>query len=285
MKSLTAQPVIEARRQKLKNETQNFISKMGRSPHLSVVIVGEDPASLVYVQNKGRAALEVGFTHETIRFPADVSPAVVQKKIMELNQSNDVDGILIQRPLPKSFNERDVVYWVDAKKDVDCLHPENLGLVVSGNPRFLPCTPGGILELLIHYGYSVAGKTACVIGRSPIVGKPLAALLLNHNASIIQVHRSTPNSAQLCSQADFVFVAAGSPKLLKADWIKPGAVVIDVGIHREANTGKLLGDVDIESVGDKPSALSPVPGGVGPMTIQVLLENTLKAARLSLSST
>jgi methylenetetrahydrofolate dehydrogenase (NADP+)/methenyltetrahydrofolate cyclohydrolase len=247
-----------------------------------VILIGADPASEVYVGKKGEAAEAVGFTHETLLFDKDVSPAVVQKKVKELNENGKVDGILIQRPLPPQFKEKEAIFWVTPEKDVDCLHPENVGLLVSGDARYYSCTPGGIMILLEHYGISVDKKIACVIGRSAIVGKPLAALLLSKNASVIQIHRSTPNPESLCVQADLVFVAAGVKGLVKKEWIKKGAVVIDVGVHRNENN-KLSGDVDVESVGDLPSALSPVPGGVGPMTIQVLLENTFKSAKNRLS--
>ena len=277
MKKLLAKPLIELKRAELTQKTAELKKKLGRAPHLSVVLVGDDPASQVYVEKKSIASERVGFTHETILFPANASVEEVKKKVQALNADSKVDGILIQRPLPPQFKEQDVVFWVVPEKDVDCLHPENVGLLVSGNPRFLPCTPAGILALLKHYGLSVAGKTACVIGRSPIVGKPLAALLISENATVIQMHRQTKNPAELCKQADFVFVAAGSRGLVKDTWIKAGAVVIDVGIHRGAD-GKLSGDVDTASVGDLPSAMSPVPGGVGPMTIQMLLENTYTAA-------
>ncbi|MBS1959252.1 MAG: bifunctional 5,10-methylenetetrahydrofolate dehydrogenase/5,10-methenyltetrahydrofolate cyclohydrolase [Bdellovibrionales bacterium] len=279
MIKLTAKPVIEKRRAQLAADTAAFKAKSGKTPHLSVVLVGEDPASRIYVANKSKAAELVGFTHKTILFPASATPTEVKAKIDALNRDPKVNGILVQRPLPKAYVESEVMFWVDPKKDVDCLHPENLGLVVAGQPRFVPCTPGGIMVMLEHYGYSVAKKVACVIGRSSIVGKPLAALLLNDNATIMQVHRSTQNPESVCRQADFVFVAAGAPRMLKKEWVKPGAVVIDVGIHRD-ETGKVFGDVDTDSVGEIPSALTPVPGGVGPMTIQVLLENTLRSAKL-----
>ena len=282
MIKLSAKPVVEVRRASLLKKSNDLKAKSGRAPHLAVILVGKDPASEVYVGKKGEAAESVGFTHETILFDQEVTPETVQKKIESLNQNSNIDGILVQRPLPKQFNEKEVIYWVDPAKDVDCLHPENIGLLVSGNPRFYSCTPGGILLLLDHYGISVDQKIACVIGRSAIVGKPLAALLLSKNASVIQIHRSTPNPEKLCSQADLVFVAAGVKGLVKKEWIKKGAVVIDVGVHRDENQ-KLSGDVDVQSVGDLPSALSPVPGGVGPMTIQVLLENTFQSAKNRLS--
>lgn len=280
MKKLLAKPVIEARKADLAQKTLELKKLLGRVPHLAVVLVGDDPASQVYVEKKGIAAEAVHFSHETILFPKDASVEEVKEKIEALNQDRGVDGILIQRPLPASFKETEVVFWVHPEKDVDCLHPENVGLLSSGNPRFEPCTPSGILVLLEHYGFSVAGKIACVIGRSAIVGKPLAMLLTARDATVIQVHRKTKNPETLCKQADFVFVAAGTRGLVNEKWIKAGAVVIDVGIHR-GNDGKLYGDVDTASVAEIPAALSPVPGGVGPMTIQVLLENTYRSAKKS----
>ncbi len=277
MMRLLAKPLLEVKQLELKQKTAQLIQKLGRAPHLAVVLVGEDPASQVYVSKKGLAAESVGFTHETILFPHHTNVNDVRAKVEELNRNPEVDGILIQRPLPPQFNEADAVLWVDPKKDVDCLHPENVGLLVNGNPRFTPCTPGGIMELLQFYKIEVSGKIACVIGRSSIVGKPLAALLLSKNASVIQIHRTTQDPISLCKQADLVFAAAGSRALVNQDWIKPGATVIDVGIHRDSS-GKLHGDVDFDSVSAIASAMTPVPGGVGPMTIQILLENTYTSA-------
>ena len=274
---MKAQPLIEHRREVLKEKTEALVQTLGRSPALAVILVGNDPSSQIYVSNKAKAAASVGFTSETFSFEADTPPQKVFDLIQKLNADPEIDGILIQRPLPKSFSEEEVMFWVLPEKDVDCLHPENIGLLVTGNPRFYPCTPAGIFMLLDYYHLPVEGKIACVIGRSNIVGKPLASMLLARNASIIQVHRSTKNPAELCKQADFVFVAAGSKHLVQKDWIKPGAVVIDVGIHRNEQ-GKLTGDVDAETVYSVASAITPVPGGVGPMTIQVLLENTFSAA-------
>ncbi len=274
---LAAKPVIEARRTKLEEDTRALRARLGRAPHLCVVLVGDDPASQIYVGRKASMAIKVGFTSETIRFDASVDPEEVRTKVAELNANPDVDGVLIQRPLPPAFAESEVSRWVTPEKDVDCLHPENVGLLVTGSPRFLPCTPGGVLILLDHYGIPVSGRTACVIGRSSIVGKPLAALLLSRDASVIQIHRKTQNPAELCRLCELVFVAAGSKGLVDQSWLRPGAVVVDIGIHRNPD-GKIVGDVDTASVGDTPSALSPVPGGVGPMTIQVLLENTFAAA-------
>ena len=277
MIDLRAKPVLEIRRKALKERVSARVASGQRPPRLCVILVGDHPASQIYVSRKEKMADWVGFERETLRFPETATPEEVRLRVSALNHDPSVDGVLIQRPLPPAFEEKEVCLWVDPGKDVDCLHPENMGLLLTGNPRFLPCTPGGILLLLDHYGFEVAGKTACVIGRSLIVGKPLAALLLSRNASVIQIHRQTPDPATLCKMADFVFVAAGSQGLLKRNWIKAGAVVVDVGIHRLPD-GRITGDVDTESLGDTPSALTPVPGGVGPMTIQVLLENTFTSS-------
>jgi len=275
---LAAKPVIEVRRRALKDKTSELKTRIGRAPHLSVILVGDDPASQIYVNRKASTAIEVGFTSETLRFSKAVDPEEVRICIERLNADPKVDGILIQRPLPSTFVETEVARWVTPEKDVDCLHPENIGLLVNGNPRFLPCTPGGILVLLDFYGIELEGKTVCVIGRSAIVGKPLASLLLSRNCTLIQIHRKTRNPAELCRLGDLVFVAAGSRGLVKKEWIQPGAVVVDIGIHRDAG-GAIVGDVDAGDLGGVPGALTPVPGGVGPMTIQVLLENTFTSAK------
>jgi methylenetetrahydrofolate dehydrogenase (NADP+)/methenyltetrahydrofolate cyclohydrolase len=274
---MKAQPLLEDRRALLKQKTEALIQTLGRAPRLAVILVGDDPASQIYVRNKAKAAQSVGFIGETFFFDQHTPPQKVFEFVQELNDNPEVDGILIQRPLPSSFSEKEVMFWVAPEKDVDCLHPENIGLLVSGNTRFAPCTPAGILMLLDFYHLPVEGKIACVIGRSNIVGKPLASMLLARNASIIQIHRSTRNPSELCRQADFLFVAAGSRHLVKREWIKPGAVVIDVGIHRDTN-GKITGDVDPNSIESIVTGITPVPGGVGPMTIQMLLENTYTAA-------
>jgi methylenetetrahydrofolate dehydrogenase (NADP+)/methenyltetrahydrofolate cyclohydrolase len=276
---MKAKPLLDSRRELLQEKTKALAQTLGRVPRLAVILVGEDPASQIYVNNKAKAAQSVGFTAETFHFDSNTPPQKVFDFVQELNDDATVDGILIQRPLPSSFSEKEVMFWVIPEKDVDCLHPENIGLLVSGNTRFAPCTPAGILMLLDFYHLPVDGKIACVIGRSNIVGKPLASMLLARNASIIQIHRSTRNPSELCRQADFLFVAAGSKHLVQRDWIKPGAIVIDVGIHRDS-LGKITGDVDSESVQSLVGAITPVPGGVGPMTIQMLLENTYQAAIL-----
>lgn len=277
MHILSAKPVIDHRKKSLLKRVEAVTTRLGRPPHLSVILVGEDPASKVYVGKKAKEAEKLGITSETLVFPATISTADVFHQIQELNQSSSVDGILIQRPLPKHFSEKEAVFWVSPEKDVDCLHPENIGLLINGDPRFMPCTPSGLLNLLEYYKIEISGKIACVIGRSAIVGKPLAALLLQKNASVIQVHRGTKNPMELCKQADLVFAAAGSKHLVNRNWVKPDAVVVDVGIHRN-DDGTLTGDVDSFSVALVASAITPVPGGVGPMTIQTLMENTVLAA-------
>jgi methylenetetrahydrofolate dehydrogenase (NADP+)/methenyltetrahydrofolate cyclohydrolase len=274
---MRAKPLLDSRKDLLREKTKALVQTLGRAPRLAVILVGDDPASHIYVKNKTKAALSIGFVAEAFFFDSSTPPSKVFEFIQELNENPEIDGILIQRPLPSSFNEKDVSLWVSPEKDVDCLHPENIGLLVTGNPRFLPCTPAGILELLDFYQLKVDGKISCVIGRSNIVGKPLATLLMSRNSSIIQIHRSTKNPQELCKIADFVFAAAGSKHLLKKEWIKPGAIVVDIGIHRDEG-GKLTGDVDQASLQNVVGGMTPVPGGVGPMTIQMLLENTFKAA-------
>lgn len=274
---MKAKPLVERRRDLLKQKTEALIQTLGRAPSLAVILVGDDPSSRIYVTNKTKAAQSLGFKGEIFEFEKSVPPAKVYELVQQLNADPDVDGILIQRPLPPSFKNEEVMFWVLPEKDVDCLHPENIGLLVSGTPRFYPCTPAGILNLLDFYQLSVEGKIACIIGRSNIVGKPLASMLLSRNASIIHIHRSTRKPEELCRIADFLFVAAGSKHLVKRDWVKPGAVVIDVGIHK-TDEGKLTGDVEMDSITTIASAITPVPGGVGPMTIQMLMENTFQAA-------
>lgn len=281
MIDLKAKLVNEKLRNSIARRVQKFKDLSGRSPKLSVILVGEDPASVVYTNKKGESAQKLGMEHETFRFPTTTSPEEVYKKVEELNHDPHVDGILIQRPLPSSYIEDEVVYWIDPKKDVDAFHPENTGRLVLGLECFKPCTPAGVMELLKHYDISPAGKLACVIGRSPIVGKPMHALLLQANATVVHCHSRTKNLKELTRQADIVVAAAGRPKLFGADYFKDGAVVVDVGIHRMEN-GKLCGDVDPEGLDQKLSALTPVPGGVGPMTITILLENTVASAERSL---
>lgn len=243
-----------------------------------MVLVGSDPASVIYTSKKGEAAIAVGFDHETIRFPETATPQEVREAVAALNKDRSVDGILIQRPLPKSFREEEVVMWVDPTKDVDAFHPENAGRLQLGLPCLRPCTPAGILELLKHYQIEIAGRLACVIGRSSIVGKPMASILLSENATLLHCHSKTKDLAKISSQADILVVAIGQPEKIDKSYVKKGATVIDVGIHRKVEGG-LCGDVLYSSVIEVAGACTPVPGGVGPMTITMLLSNTLEAAR------
>ncbi len=279
MITLAAKPVKEKLRDQLIQRVKAFREQTGRVPGLAVVLVGEDPASVIYTNNKGKAATEVGMEHQTIRLPATSTPTEVKTVIDRLNNDPKVDGILVQRPLPKAFKEEEVVFWIRADKDVDAFHPENTGRMVLGLPCFAPCTPAGVMEILKHYEINPSGKLACVIGRSSIVGKPMAALLLQANATVIQAHSRTKDLPSLACTADILVVAAGKPGLVDASYVKEGAVVVDVGIHRTAE-GKVVGDVQFEEVAPKCSAITPVPGGVGPMTISVLLENTMRAAEI-----
>ncbi len=277
MQKLTAKPVTMALEALLRARIAQVSQRRGAPPKLAVVLVGDHPASQIYVQKKGETALSLGIGSETVRMPATATPDQVRAEVERLNQDPSVDGILIQRPLPPAFLEEEVLYWIHPDKDVDAFHPENTGRLVLGLPCFQPCTPAGILKLLDHYGISPAGKTACVVGRSSIVGKPMATLLLQRNATVLHCHSRTPDLATFTRQADLLIVAAGKQGLIDGSYVKPGAVVVDVGIHRTAE-GKVVGDCDAASVAQVAQAMTPVPGGVGPMTIAMLLENTVWAA-------
>lgn len=278
MKRLESRPYKEAMIPKLKAQVLECEKALGRKPGLRVIIVGDDPASHVYVAHKEKMAAEIGMDGGTLRFPASALPAEVHAAVQKLNSDPTVDGILIQRPLPKSFNENEVLLWVLPEKDVDAFHPETVGRMVLGLEGFTPCTPAGCLKILDHYGYDVRGKIACVVGRSNIVGKPLATLLLARSATVLHCHSETPHLELITRQADFLFVAVGRAGMITKDFIKPGAVVIDVGVSKTSD-GKVVGDVNFESVSETASAVTPVPGGIGPMTILGLMENTLTSAR------
>ncbi len=277
---LTAKPVVEALLPGLTAQTQQFIAARRRAPHLVVILMGNDPASVIYTTRKAQAAETVGFSRETLAFDATLPREKLFSVISDLNARADVDGILVQRPLPPHLDAFEISTWIEPEKDVDCFHPDNVGRLMLGRARLVPCTPAGIFLLMNHYGLSVAGKRVAVIGRSPIVGGPLAVLCNQANATVVQIHRKTIAPAQVCKEADFVFSAAGKAGLVTTDWIKPGAVVVDVGINRNPVTGRLCGDVDFDAVRGVASAITPVPGGIGPMTIHALLENTLQAATL-----
>jgi methylenetetrahydrofolate dehydrogenase (NADP+)/methenyltetrahydrofolate cyclohydrolase len=277
MKSLIAKPVVEELQKDIQTRTAAFRAKTGRAPKLSVILVGEDAASQIYTSKKRETALKLGMESEVIVMPATSTPGDVKAVVDRLNADAAVDGILIQRPLPRSFSEEEVVYWVLPEKDVDAFHPESTGRLVLGLPTFRPCTPAGVMEILKHYGIDPAGKIAGVIGRSSIVGKPMASLLLQANATVLQAHSRTPDLKAITTQADILVVAIGKAQMIDESYVKPGAVVIDVGIHRTAEK-KVVGDCDFDSISKRASQATPVPGGVGPMTISVLLQNTIASA-------
>lgn len=258
------------------------MKSQGVAPGLTVVLVGEDPASQVYVRNKVLRAEECGIQSREHRLPADTSEAVLLGLIGELNADASVHGILVQLPLPGHINETRVLQAIDPRKDVDGFHAENVGGLSQGRDVLTPCTPAGCMRLLEDSMGDLSGKHAVVIGRSNIVGKPMAALLLKAHCTVTVVHSRSANLKELCRQADIVVAAVGRPRLVDADWLKPGAVVIDVGINRitEGERSRLVGDVDFDSALPKVAAITPVPGGVGPMTIAFLMKNTLTAARL-----
>ncbi len=273
-------------RDKVFAELKEKVSALSRKPGLAVVLVGDDPASSVYVRHKEKGCQEVGFHHETHRLAADVSEAEVLALVQRLNQDSLIDGILIQLPLPAGLDQEKILLAVDPAKDVDGFHPENLGRLVSGHPRFVPCTPKGILRLLTHYNLPVSGLNVAVVGRSVIVGRPLTLLLSlkrnDANATVTLCHSGTRDLAAITSQADVVVAAIGVPRALGPAEISPGTIVIDVGINRidapdRPKGTRLVGDVDFEALKGKVAAMTPVPGGVGPMTIAMLLENTYEA--------
>jgi methylenetetrahydrofolate dehydrogenase (NADP+)/methenyltetrahydrofolate cyclohydrolase len=253
----------------------------GTTPGLAVIIVGEDPASKVYVANKVKACAELGLHSEHIVMPADTPEATLLAKIKELNNDPKIHGILVQLPVPKHIDTHKVLNAISPDKDVDGFHPENVGALVTGNMRFAPCTPFGAMKLLEKCGVSIEGKHAVVVGRSNIVGKPMALLLLQANATVTICTSKTRDLAKFTRDADILVVATGKPKMITGEMIKPGAAVIDVGINRMAD-GKLCGDVDFDSAKEVAGWITPVPGGVGPMTITMLVANTVCAAeRLS----
>jgi methylenetetrahydrofolate dehydrogenase (NADP+)/methenyltetrahydrofolate cyclohydrolase len=266
-------------------EVAELTSRTGVIPGLTVVLVGDNPASQVYVRNKATACKAAGMNGTVVRLSAATTQAELLAIVDRLNDDPTVHGILVQLPLPKQIDDSSVIERVAPLKDVDGFHPFNFGLLAAGTPRFVPCTPLGIRELLIHSGIETRGAHAVVLGRSQIVGKPMAFLLLQKgeggDATVTICHTGTRDAAAYARQADLLIVAMGRPELVTAEWVKPGAVVIDVGIHKR-DDGRLCGDVHFASVADVASRITPVPGGVGPLTIAMLLKNTLAAARLSL---
>ena len=251
----------------------------GVTPGLAVIIVGDDPASRVYVNNKKKACEQLGIMSEEYALPAETTEEQLLGVIRTLNAREDIDGILCQLPLPEHIDEKAVINAIDPKKDVDAFHPVNVGKIMIGDYSFLPCTPAGVMELLRRSGIDVCGKRCVVIGRSNIVGKPMAMLLLHANATVTVCHSRTVGLADICREADIIVAAVGKADFVTADMVKDGAVVIDVGMNRRAD-GKLCGDVDFDAVSQKASAITPVPGGVGPMTITMLMQNTVTSAEL-----
>lgn len=260
----------------LAEKTAKLKEEKGLVPGLVVILVGEDPASQVYVRNKERSALAAGFKSEVVRLPEMISEAELLEIIARYNQDKDWHGILVQLPLPAHINEEKVLLAIDPDKDVDGFHPTNMGKFWSGHPVMIPSTPAGIMEMFKEYEVELEGKSALVIGRSNIVGKPMAQLLLDANATVTIAHSRTKNLPDLARQADILVVAIGRGHFVTKDFIKPGAVVIDVGMNRDEN-GKLIGDVAFDEVAEVVSLLTPVPGGVGPMTITMLMEQTYEA--------
>jgi methylenetetrahydrofolate dehydrogenase (NADP+)/methenyltetrahydrofolate cyclohydrolase len=266
-------------RGELAEEIKDFSDKYGKRPGLAVILVGNDPASSVYVRNKHKECLEVGIESFQIELDEKVSEEELLAVIDRLNKDDRVDGILVQLPLPKTINEERVISAIAPDKDVDAFHPVNVGKILTGNYSLLPCTPAGIIALMDHYNIEICGKRCAVIGRSNIVGKPMALLLTERNGTVTLCHSRTKELDKICKGADIIVVAIGKPQFLTADMVKPGAVVIDVGINR-LKDGRLVGDVAFDQVSAVASMITPVPGGVGPMTIVTLLKNTLSAARL-----
>ena len=257
-------------------EVATFEERYGRVPHLAVILVGEDPGSVSYVTGKAKASAEVGIKNTTIHRPETISEEELLGIIAELNADEAVDGILVQLPLPKHIDSDKVIAAIDCSKDVDGFHPMNVAALWQKQPCVLPCTPKGIIKMLKVAGVEIAGKNAVVIGRSNIVGLPVSKLLLDENATVTITHSRTKNLGEVTSKADILVVAIGRPKFVTADMVGENAVVIDVGVNRDPETGKLCGDVDFAAIEPKASVITPVPGGVGPMTICCLMENTIE---------
>ncbi len=278
MNIIDGKAVSKAVRERVAAETTK-LKKTGITPGLAVIIVGEDPASQVYVRNKEKACEEVGFYSEKFALPENTTQQELNALVQQLNARKDINGILCQLPLPKHLDDKEVINLINPIKDVDAFHPVNVGAIMIGDYNFLPCTPAGVMELIHSTGVDVCGKKAVVIGRSNIFCKPMAMLLLHQNATVEITHSRTQNLSEITAGADILVAAIGRAKFVTADMVKEGAVVIDVGMNRDEN-GKLCGDVDFEGVKDKCSYITPVPGGVGPMTIAMLMQNTLTAAKV-----
>lgn len=278
MNIIDGKAVSKKVKEDVKAECEQLKAK-GIIPGLAVIIVGDDPASQVYVHNKEVACEACGFYSVKYALPAETTQDELNALVDKLNKDDKINGILCQLPLPSHLDDKEVINRIDPLKDVDAFHPVNVGAIMIGDYNYLPCTPAGVMELIHSTGIDVSGKKAVVIGRSNIVGKPMAMLLLHENATVEITHSRTQNLADITKEADILVAAIGKAKFVKADIVKDGAVVIDVGMNRDEN-GKLCGDVDFEDVKDKCSFITPVPGGVGPMTIAMLMKNTLTAAKI-----
>ena len=278
MNIIDGKAVSKKVKEDVKAECEQLKAK-GVTPGLAVIIVGDDPASQVYVHNKEVACEACGFYSVKYALPAETTQEELNALIDKLNKDDKINGILCQLPLPSHLDDKEVINRIDPLKDVDAFHPVNVGAIMIGDYNYLPCTPAGVMELIHSTGVDVSGKKAVVMGRSNIVGKPMAMLLLHENATVEITHSRTQNLADVTKEADILVAAIGKAKFVKADMVKDGAVVIDVGMNRDEN-GKLCGDVDFEDVKDKCSYITPVPGGVGPMTIAMLMKNTLTAAKI-----
>ncbi len=262
-------------RKKVGEEVRKLIEGGAPAPELVVVLVGEDPASRIYVRNKGKACREASMVSHQYDLPADTTQAKLLSLVNELNRRREINGILIQLPLPAHIDSKAVLEAVDPIKDVDGFHPYNVGKLVANDPNILPCTPTGIMEILDHYQIPIESRNAVILGRSDIVGKPIALMLMHRHATITVCHSRTRDLSSVTARADIIVAAVGKARFVTAEMVKEGAVVIDVGMNREV--GKLMGDVDFEPVSRKASFITPVPGGVGPMTVAMLLKNTLTA--------
>ena len=273
--------VSKTTREGILRDVEEFKSKHGVTPGLAVIVVGDDPASAVYVRNKHKATLEAGMKSFQIELSADTTEVELLAKIDELNRDDNVHGILVQLPLPKHISEDKVIEAISPIKDVDAFHPVNVGKILTGKYSFIPCTPAGITELIDFYNIPTDKRECVIVGRSNIVGKPMSLLMLAKNSTVTVCHSHTANLAEVTRRADILIVAIGKAKFITGDMVKPGATVIDVGINR-CEDGKLYGDVDFDTVKDVASYITPVPGGVGPMTITMLLKNTITAALASI---
>ena len=278
---INGKEISAAIRAEIKENTARLVEESGIRPGLAVIIVGEDPASQVYVRNKKKACDEVGFYSESYELPENATQEELNSLVDSLNKNEKIHGILCPLPLPKHLDENEVIMRISPSKDVDAFHPENVGKIMIGDYSFLPCTPAGVMALLERSGIEVSGKECVVVGRSNIVGKPQAMLLLHANGTVTVCHSKTKDLASVCRRADILVAAIGKADFFTGDMVKDGAVVIDVAMNRRA-AGKLTGDLDIASVEPKASYITPVPGGVGPMTITMLMQNTLTAAKNSI---